>query len=99
MQSSITRVLPRVAAIPRVAAAVPARSASSMGSNFYRYVARSNVTYVSYIIGGAILLEAIYGKTLDGLWNGLNSGVRICRPRRPRMEARSKEKCRSRAGH
>jgi Ubiquinol-cytochrome C reductase, UQCRX/QCR9 like len=62
---------PRLAALPKAGS----RSASTLGSSFYRYVAKSNVTYVSYIIGGAIVLEFFYGKTLDGLWNGLNSGV------------------------
>ena len=35
---------------------------------------RGNVTYVSYIVAGCVVAEAIYGTVLDGFWNARNHG-------------------------
>ena len=35
---------------------------------------RGNVTYVSYIVAGCVVAEAIYGTVLDGFWNTINRG-------------------------
>ncbi|KAG5176799.1 ubiquinol-cytochrome C reductase [Tribonema minus] len=40
----------------------------------YKYVFRSNATYVTYIVVGVVVLEAIYGKAIDTLWDSVNKG-------------------------
>lgn len=82
------RVAARALAVPRAvsaataasAAVAPARAMSTAGTA-YKLVFRRNVTYISYIIGGAIVLEAVYGTVTDGIWNSLNAGVRGSAPR------------------
>jgi len=61
---------------PAVAPVSGSRAASSKASSVvYNFVFKRNVTYISYIVAGAIVLETVYGKTLDGLFNTMNSGV------------------------
>lgn len=58
-------------------AALPVRAASSAASNpVTRTILSSNVTYVSYIFVGAVVLEAVYGTVTEGIWNSINKGVR-----------------------
>ena len=33
-----------------------------------------NATYLTFIFGGAVVLEMAYGSVLDGLWNARNHG-------------------------
>jgi hypothetical protein len=68
-------------AASRVAAQVGAssrRSASSSGrsalASAYSVIGASNVTYVTYIVGGVIVLEAVYGTITDGIWSSMNKG-------------------------
>ena len=48
----------------------------------YNLVFKRNVTYVSYIFAGAIMLEVAFGGVTDGIWNGMNKGVSRGRGRR-----------------
>ena len=59
-----------------VASAPSASSASSSGvaSLLGKTIFRGNLTYVTYILGGCIILEGIYGTVLDGFWNSVNHG-------------------------
>ena len=70
--TSLATHLPRPAAAS-ASAASPATGgvANLLGKTLFR----GNVTYLSYIFGGAVVLELVYGTVLDGLWNGLNRGV------------------------
>lgn len=38
-------------------------------------VFKRNLTYATYILGGAIVLEGVYGTVTDGFWNSVNKGV------------------------
>jgi hypothetical protein len=80
------------AAAPMRGAATASGSsgASSAGSALYQLVFRRNVTYITYIVGGALVLEAVYGKATDGFWNLMNNGVRAgcsCGGRHERTDA------------
>lgn len=33
--------------------------------------------YITYIIGASIVLEFVYGKVGDGIFNSINKGVRL----------------------
>ena len=35
---------------------------------------RGNASYLTFIFGGAVVLEMAYGSVLDGLWNARNHG-------------------------
>jgi hypothetical protein len=50
---------------------------NAVAQTFYRFIGRRNTTYLIYIFGGAIVAESLYGKTVDGLWNSMNRGVRV----------------------
>lgn len=65
-------------AVPVMAA--PARQNSVLRS-LYRTVFKRNITYVTYIFAGAVVLEAVYGTVFDGLWRSINKGVSFCRIR------------------
>lgn len=58
-------------------ASAPSSSASSssgVASLLGKTIFRGNLTYVTYILGGCIILEGIYGTVLDGFWNSVNHG-------------------------
>jgi hypothetical protein len=78
MQRQLLAAPARVAAIRAAAGARQASTASSstVGSTVYNVLFRRNVTYATYIFGGAIVLEAVYGNVLEGTWAALNKGVR-----------------------
>lgn len=59
----------------RAASAASSPGASSIGGLAYNLVFRRNVTYVSYVLVGAIVLEGVYGTVTDGLWSSMNKGV------------------------
>lgn len=72
-------------AATRVAAQAGARRSASTASSgtasgrsalatAYSAIGASNVTYVSYIVGGVIVLEAVYGTVTDGIWSSMNKG-------------------------
>ncbi len=46
-----------------------------MGGLFYKYVAKNNVTFVTFVVVGAIVGEQIYGSTMDAVWAYQNKGV------------------------
>jgi hypothetical protein len=35
---------------------------------------RGNASYLTFIFGGAVVLEMAYGTVLDGFWNARNHG-------------------------
>ena len=65
-------------AAPNCVAAGSRAASNSAAGTLYNVVFKKNVTYISYILVGAIVLDSIYGSTLDGVFNGINSGVRTC---------------------
>jgi hypothetical protein len=64
--------------ISLTASATPSASSSSSSSGVASFLGktifRGNLTYVTYILGGCIILEGIYGTVLDGFWNSVNHG-------------------------
>ena len=40
----------------------------------YKYVFRSNITYITFIVAGCVALDAVYGKTFDYVWDTYNKG-------------------------
>lgn len=52
---------------------------TSFAGNVYQVVFKRNVTYATYIFGGAIVLEALTGTVLDGFWGAMNRGVSVVR--------------------
>jgi hypothetical protein len=63
------------AAAPVRGAATASAGGSSLGASLYQFVFRRHVTYVTYIVGGAMVLEAFYGKATEAVWNTMNNGV------------------------
>ena len=65
--------------LPRLAPPPLARAQSTASHKpvamLYNLVFKRNVTYVSYIFAGAIMLEVAFGGVMDGIWNGMNKGV------------------------
>ncbi len=52
-------------------------SGAAIGSFLQKNVwGKSNVAYVSYVIIGAIVCEAVYGNVTDSIWESSNQGVR-----------------------
>lgn len=62
----------------RAASSASASAGGSLAGTVYQLIFKRNVTYVSYILGGAIVLEVVYGTVLDGVWKGVNKGVSAC---------------------
>lgn len=54
-----------------------ATGGKSVGAYAYNLVFKRNVTYITYIVTGAVVLEVVYGKVTDGFWNSVNNGVRL----------------------
>jgi hypothetical protein len=68
MTSQLSRSLP--------ASRVQARSASGVPRFLYNNVWRkSNVMYLTYILAGCVVLEAVYGGVTNYLWESANKGV------------------------
>lgn len=44
----------------------------------YQFIFRRNVTYIAYIITGAIVLEGVFGTVSQSVWSSLNHGVSGC---------------------
>jgi len=67
----------------RRAAIAPARAMSTAArtpaSIVYNLVFKRNLTYITYVVVGAITLEVVYGAVTDGFWGSVNKGVRGCR--------------------
>ena len=61
---------PGAAGFASTASAAAPSPAQVLGKTLFR----GNVTYVSYIVAGCIVAEAIYGTVLDGFWNTINRG-------------------------
>jgi hypothetical protein len=74
-RSALVAVAP-ARSMAATAAAPAAKSGGGLGSTVYQLVFRRNITYATYIFGAAIVLEVVYGSTLDGIWNAMNKGVR-----------------------
>lgn len=56
----------------------PARNMSSIPTFLYENVWRkSNVFYVTYIFGGCVVVEAIYGTLTNFLWESANQNVML----------------------
>lgn len=49
----------------------------SMGSTLYNNVLKRSATYVPFVLLGAIVLDSMYSGVVDGMWNTVNSGVRV----------------------
>jgi len=62
-------------AAPACSAASSRAASTSLSSTAYNVVFKRNVTYISYIVVGAVVLDAAYGSTLDSLWSAKNRGV------------------------
>jgi hypothetical protein len=77
-----TRTLPTLVKMNRATSAVTSLAAAtgrrnmSLSSTVYRKVYKRNTLYLSYILAGAILGEAVYHSTMDGIWTSWNKGVR-----------------------
>ena len=71
--SSLPRLATRVATPLHTAGST--RGAHSFASTVYNVVYKRNVTYITYIVAGAVLVEVVYGKVTDSFWNWQNHGV------------------------
>ena len=58
----------------RAATASASASAASPAAVLGKTLFRGNATYLTFIFGGAVVLEMAYGSVLDGLWNARNHG-------------------------
>jgi len=47
----------------------------SIYKTLYSTIFRSNIAYLTYIIGGAIVLEYVYSGAIDAAWSAANRGV------------------------
>jgi Ubiquinol-cytochrome C reductase, UQCRX/QCR9 like len=41
-------------------------------SGINRFIFRNNITYVTYIVVGCVVMEAVYGNTIDYIWDTYN---------------------------
>mmetsp|Transcript_19520 Transcript_19520/g.36297 ORF Transcript_19520/g.36297 Transcript_19520/m.36297 type:complete len:101 (+) Transcript_19520:27-329(+) len=41
---------------------------------FYNNIAKSNITYIGFIVSGIIVSETMFGGVTDGIWNAKNKG-------------------------
>lgn len=71
-----------VSAAPRgVRAMSTAAGGRTAGSLFYNLVAKRNVTYITYVLTGSVVLGAVYGDATEAFWNAANKGVSgVCGP-------------------
>lgn len=86
------RALARVGAVARAAApvlrtpvqaraAAPARSYSGRAPDgaleqLYHVLLKKNISFIMFILSGAIVMETVYGGMGDALWNTVNRNVR-----------------------
>ncbi len=80
-----------LAAPSRVLRVAGTRQASTVGSVAYNTLFRRNATYATYIFGGAIILEAVYGNVLEGMWATVNKGVSLKKERKMRGASKKKK--------
>jgi hypothetical protein len=45
----------------------------SLGT-LYKTVFKRNITYVTYVMVGAVVAESVWGKTFDAMWSASNQG-------------------------
>mmetsp|Transcript_10265 Transcript_10265/g.14568 ORF Transcript_10265/g.14568 Transcript_10265/m.14568 type:complete len:104 (-) Transcript_10265:128-439(-) len=50
------------------------RRPSSTLHKAYEHIFKKNITYVTYIVGGCVILELLYGKLIDNIWDSVNKG-------------------------
>lgn len=89
MQRQISSIIPTLARRSNMAIVAPRRmmastttsgnSGNGVSSSIYNLVYRRNITYATYIFGGALLMELTFGSVMDSVWNSMNKGVRIVR--------------------
>ena len=58
----------------RAASTASSASAATPAAALGKTLFRGNAAYLTYIFGGALVLEMAYGSVLDGLWNARNHG-------------------------
>ena len=75
-RSPSSRTPPRFPSLAATSSASASASASaaSPASVLGKTLFRGNATYLTFIFGGAVVLEMAYGSVLDGLWNARNHG-------------------------
>lgn len=56
-----------------------ARSLSTSGQA-YKAIFKRNTTYISYVVGGAIVLQYVFVSATDSLWASWNKGVSLACP-------------------
>ena len=59
----------------------PPRSAPRAPRQAYQFIFKRNVTYIAYIVTGAVVLEGVFGTVSQSFWGAMNHGVRAPRPR------------------
>jgi len=88
MQRQLTAIVPTLARrsmmiTPRRTMASTTTSGNSgngISSAAYNLVFRRNITYATYIFGGALIMELTFGSIMDNIWNTMNKGVCIYIP-------------------
>mmetsp|Transcript_7949 Transcript_7949/g.32837 ORF Transcript_7949/g.32837 Transcript_7949/m.32837 type:complete len:105 (-) Transcript_7949:313-627(-) len=65
-RSAVHRAAPRVF--------VAARRPMATYDAFYQRFLKSNVSYVTFVVTGAIFFELIYGQATEKLWDVMNEG-------------------------
>lgn len=50
---------------------------SDVYKTLYQNVFRSNIAYLTYVFAGAIVLEFVYSKGIDTMWEINNRGVSL----------------------
>jgi hypothetical protein len=62
----------------RAASGAASSSGSSGGSSSLRALSRvafkSNAAYITYIVVGCVVCDAVYGNVMDGMWDSINKG-------------------------
>ena len=58
----------------RAASTASSASAATPAAALGKTLFRGNAAYLTYIFGGALVLEMAYGTVLDGFWNARNNG-------------------------
>lgn len=73
----------RVASVPLPSTATSFRAYSRVPktplAQAYHLVLKRNSTYLLFIVGGAVILESIYGTVGDAVWSAANHGVSSAR--------------------